>query len=233
MVIAASATRDRRPESVFTVEKLRTVMGGDELGHGKNPLARNTQFELYVAGLFAESGFEVSQGSTDATWRYLGEDLCIEAKRLTSLSRSALDARLSKAAGQIIGDEVHPLFSLARNRGLIAVNVDAYFGDIAEREPAAVSDQMLFDRMNVVRVACAPLAQKHAILGVMVFGYSAHWTMEGPLGVPALEQSYPTMWVHLAGSDPGERLSRKLLERVLKKIEERIAYLQARVPHWT
>lgn len=232
MVISAAATRNQSPTTVFTVDKLQQILGGDELGSGQNQLSRNTQFELYVPALFAETRFEIRRGRTDASWHYLGEEICIEAKRLTALSRSALDARLEKAASQIIGADKHPFLSLAKNRGLIAVNVDAYFGDLSALEPSAVTDQMLFDKMKVVREACAPLASHHAILGVMVFGYSAHWALEGPLGVPAIEQSYPTMWVHLQGSDPGEKLFRTRLEGVLRQIEKHISYLQTRVPVW-
>jgi hypothetical protein len=232
MVIGAAATRNQSSSTVFSVEKLQRILGGDELGHGKNQLSRNTQFELFVPALFAESGFELHKGRTDASWHYLGEEFCIEAKRLSVQSPRALNARLEKAATQIIGPDRHPLLNLARNRGLIAVNVDAYFGDLAALEPSAVSNQVLFDRLSVVREASRPLAAQHAILGILVFGFSAHWTLNGPLGVPTLEQSYPIMWVHLVGSDPGERLWRSRLEGVLKRIEGQISYLQARVPRW-
>jgi hypothetical protein len=78
-----------------------------------NTLARNRQFELYMAALFAHSGFSIELKEPDLKFEHQGTYYGIAAKRISSAKQ--IKKRVQEARSQL---------SRAGLRGLIALSVD-------------------------------------------------------------------------------------------------------------
>jgi len=206
MFILIAAVESDPQTTLFTKAKLAEPILGDDLPRAEGEdHARNTQFELYAAALFAISGFTVKRGEPDARLCYKGEDFGIEAKRVRSLNLGTLEGRLKDAARQITGQSGSLVIQVVRGRGLIAVNLDVYFRDII---PDGDSDRLIleFERsLQTLRRASRVLSDKFGIVGILAFGFAAEWRLPTSSdSVPRLNVVYPTSWQALVGDDPAE-----------------------------
>lgn len=81
-------------------EKLRELLSGCVLARDdQNPLARNIQYELFIAALFSKLGFLVDLREPDIWCKYQDEEFCIAAKRMKS--KRQVHSRLVEADKQI------------------------------------------------------------------------------------------------------------------------------------
>lgn len=110
-----------------TSQKLEEMLGGPEVEeHEKNPIARNTQFELYVTAMLAMGGATVTLAEPDALMLFDSEEVGVAAKRLSSPKQ--LRRRLEEGVKQI---------ERSHRRGFVAMNVDIFVKQMATEEDPA------------------------------------------------------------------------------------------------
>lgn len=207
-MIARAVRRARSP----TDDKLEEMLGGAEIEEDeRNPIARNTQFELYVTAILAMGGATVTLAEPDILMVYDSEEVGVAAKRLSSPKQ--LRRRLEEGLKQI---------ERSGRRGFVAINVDIFVKQMSAREdPAAVGSE--FDkRLAEVHREAGRLAHKTtSLLGVLIFGYAAEWIFsEGEK--PKLDMS--SFQQHLLIADDasenerGERFFRELWARIDERL---------------
>lgn len=169
-----------------------------------NPLARNTQFELYVGATLAMGGARVSIEEPDLALDFLGRRVGIAAKRVRSLPQ--LGRRVDDAVDQI---------RRSGRPGFVAVNVDVLVKNTGA--PSAVI--RLDERLEALAAMDAKLRPVPEVLGSMVFGHDTCWKFGGER--PQVEVGH---FVRFRMTPAGEAEGPKALEflaRVLVKIKER------------
>jgi hypothetical protein len=146
-------------------DKVEMMLSGAETADADaNPLARNTQFELYVAAMLAMGGADVRVAEPDLIMRFLGHDVGIAAKRVRSISR----------VPRIVDEAVAQVTRSARP-GFVALNVD-----VLVRNTGAPADAIRLDeRLSALAAMDAQLRSEPNILGSMVFGYDTQWIFGG------------------------------------------------------
>lgn len=196
LILCAAWLQRRRQRSPFTRDKLNLMMGGPEVAEGRLTLARDTQFELYIAALLCLASAEVESGEPDLRFRYGYEMVGVAAKRVRSRSQDQVQRHIAKAVDQI---------ERSGRRGWIAVNLDSRFMSIrlhGGRSKLLDEFERAFDSIN-------PILARHVhnenVLGVMVYGYTSEWRLTEAGQKPALETSAPFRWVAWV-TDPGEQL---------------------------
>ena len=148
------------------LEKLRTMLGGPDIAADEtNPIARNTQFELYVGATFALGGVSFHLEEPDLSFEYLGTTTGIAAKRVRSPAQ--LGKRVKEAAEQI---------QSTGRPGFVAVNVDAII-KVTGASPTVGT--ALDQRLPTLKRVDADLAGRPEVLGLIVFGHEATWDFEG------------------------------------------------------
>ena len=97
--------------------KLREMLGGQDIeDQEKKPIARNTQFELFVAALMTMGGATVLLGEPDIRMKNGLLDVGIAAKRLSSPQKRAFLDRVQEGGRQILRQG---------GEGFVAVNIDS------------------------------------------------------------------------------------------------------------
>jgi hypothetical protein len=231
MVILIAAVEAEPATTVFTRDKLQLAISGAATANESKTVGRDTQFELYVPALFAISGFAISRGAADALWTFAGEELEIEAKRMTSASEDKLRDNLEKAAGQIMGPKSESAIEVVRARGIIAVNIDVHVATVPAAESKAELIREIAARFDALDRAGRTLIKHHGLVAVLAIGCVAHWELEVD-GHPAnhLAVSYPLRWVSLVGEDIAEKASVQRFYGAIEAIERRVDELQFKVP---
>jgi hypothetical protein len=148
--------------------KVSAMMGGHEFeAQDSNCIPRNTQFELYVLALFIMGGATVSLEEPDLRLLYGAEQVGVSVKRLRSPKQ--LRRRVMEAANQI---ESHGL------RGFVAVNYDLFtvgVGGPEDLEDIAERGRRFEEALSPVYALTHAFAERPSVMGLMNFGYSAHW----------------------------------------------------------
>lgn len=193
-VIAAAAGRCvGRRDAPFTVDKLRLIIGGADLvSQDKNKLARNTQFELYVAAMLVHGGAEVQLGEPDLRLLYCGEFVGVAVKRLNTRNPDKIDENVKKAAEQI-GEHA--------GKGFVAINIDILYRGAKRPASGEQRYKMFSERVaEVVAAGRKRLSAAKHVKGLFVFGHVTAWGFDGE--TPAIETSYPTSFLMI--SDEGD-----------------------------
>jgi hypothetical protein len=148
--------------------KVSTMMGGHEVEEqDTNSIHRNTQFELYVLALFLMGGATVSLGEPDLRLLYGSEEVGVSVKRLRSPKQ--LRRRVMEAADQIESQHLN---------GFIAVNFDLFtvgVGGPQDAENVASRGRQFEEALSPVYALMHEFADRPSVLGLMNYGYSAHW----------------------------------------------------------
>ena len=163
------AVNPRGAQADLGREKLRAMLGGPEVeGDEKNPVARNTQFELYVGAVLSLGGVSLDLAEPDLTFHYLGRMTGIAAKRVRSPAQLA--KRVKDAVKQV---------QSAGMPGFVAVNVDRLIADTETKLPV---EAVLDERLPAVQIVDSYLHEHQEIRGSLVFGREARWdfTREPP-----------------------------------------------------
>ena len=81
-------------------KEMEELLGGNRIPSAdKNPLARNLQYQLYLASIFSTSGMMVRCEEPDFLFEYMGVTYSVAAKRITS--KSKIEERIKEAEKQI------------------------------------------------------------------------------------------------------------------------------------
>lgn len=149
--------------------KLTEMLGGADIeDEERNPLARNTQFELYVGATFAMGDAWIMLEEPDLRLQYAGRDVGIAAKRIRSPAQ--LRRRTLEAAEQI---------DRAGGGGFVALNLDILVKGMS-LEAVAESERNAFNSyMEPLHKVEKELAERHHVLGTLVFANTAQWSFEG------------------------------------------------------
>lgn len=230
MLILVAAMNLRGEPSPFTPGKLGEMLLGSLLPtDGAEDPARDIQFELYVPALLALGGFAVHPGPPDSKVTLFGEQVGVEAKRIRTLNSGTLHSHLRRASRQAVGSRMVGKFEVIEHRGIIAVNLDSYFGHLS---PAANSVDLIaeFEKcLQTLDRETRVLRDKTGILGLLACGYVAGWTSTS-VGNARFDVLYPTRWMSLHGDDPIDRRLAEHLANALERMENRCREIQARVP---
>jgi hypothetical protein len=143
------------------IEKLKTMLGGPDIAADEtNPIARNTQFELYVGACLAFGGVSLHLKEPDLTFQYQGTPTGIAVKRVRSSVQLA--KRAKEAADQIQASGMP---------GFVAVNVDQIM-KLSGASRGVGLDQQVPELAQVE----ADLCERPGVLGLIGFGHRATWT---------------------------------------------------------
>ena len=94
---------------------LRLILGGTRLpSQDSDTRSRDKQFELYVASLFAHSGFSISLDEPDVTFEHRAGWFGIAAKRISSLEQ--IEKRVRQARSQLARNELQGYVALSLDR---------------------------------------------------------------------------------------------------------------------
>ena len=146
---------------------LEVMLGGRDVEDGeKNQIARNTQFELWIASLLTMGGAKVNLAEPDVRLLHEGRDVGIAVKRLASPRIEALIERVKEAESQI---RAHG------GDGFVAVNVDSIVKRrdqidelTAERKQYERFSKKAVELNGSVRVG-------ESLLGLLYFGTTVEW----------------------------------------------------------
>lgn len=101
--------------------ELEQLFSGSRLpAEDTNTLARNLQYQLYLASRFSNSGMEINCVEPDFNFEYEGEIYSVAAKRITS--RNKLIERIKEAEKQILRHDYDGFIAISLDRLLNIAN---------------------------------------------------------------------------------------------------------------
>jgi hypothetical protein len=187
--------------------KLEEMLSGAPMpAVDSNHLARNTQFELYVAALFTMGDVTARLGEPDVLIDYRGTVCGVAAKRVRSLRQAV--RRADEAAEQLMSQ---------RLRGFVAVNVDVLL-TISEGGPGPEST--LAGRLDIVDTIENRMADRDHVLGTITFGRDCLWNFTGERPRADVSHSYRFTTHRRADSD--EAGGREFFDRMMARIDRRM-----------
>jgi hypothetical protein len=221
IITYAATLRRRRATSPFTVEKLQTMMSGPTTGDGRNPLPRNTQFELFVAAMLVLGSLEVKSGEPDLRLLYGRELIGVAVKRLVSLSEDQVDRNFRDAISQIERSGL---------RGVIAVNVDSRFTGAVSHLTDDERITAFEESFNSVGRIFEPYREPNPnVLGYLAFGYLSEWVSDAGNGNrPGLFTHTPFRWFSWPNTDSETELARAFSDAWQRRVESHLERISSR-----
>lgn len=164
--ITRALGRPDRPLRPLLLQKLGIMLSGAEIeDEDRNPLARNTQFELYVRAVMVMGDVPVRLEEPDLRIWYVDLEAGIAVKRVRSMSQ--LMGRVDEAVDQIETSGVP---------GIVAVNVDLILKAFGT---GTVETAQLDERLAVLQEVDARLAARDSVLGSLIVCRDAEWRFGG------------------------------------------------------
>jgi hypothetical protein len=194
-VIVWAAEERKRRVNAFPNDRLARLLEGAELpSDDRNPLARNTQFELYVGASLVLGGLEALPSEPDYRTVYWGETIGIPAKRLTSVKPETLRGQLRAGARQLA---THGL------RGLVALSLDPWVDDLSG-DTAEEVGQKFNTQIQLAHQKLQEQSEKRAVMGAIIFANWSQFRFDAEK--PVLDWRTPTQII--AFTDTQEELDR-------------------------
>ena len=209
-IIARALGRPGRQLSREHLRKLEEMLSGADTPEAeRNPLARNTQFELYAAASFTMGDVAVTLGEPDLIFDYHGAPLGLAAKRVQSFRQAPRRAR--EAADQI---------AASRRPGVVAVNVDVLLrrSDIGPGPEATLAE-----RLQVVQEIERTMAERPEVLATMTFGRDCIWDFSAER--PSVQLSHSVRFAVHPRAPEDEKVAREFFDRMMSRIDERLENL--------
>lgn len=168
-----------RTTSKYHTDKLEQILSGATTASGdRNPIARNTQAELYTAAVMTARDLTVTHGEPDLRLKYIrGGDVGIAVKRIGSISQ--LDKRVKQGIKQI---------KSAGGKGFVALNVDLLVEGIELSTEEEGRGAQFHQAVTAVHDAYEKHGDDPAFLGLLVFGYLPRWEDEDGKRVLGMHQ---------------------------------------------
>jgi hypothetical protein len=209
-IISRSLGRPGRELSLQRLRKLEEMLSGADVANAdRNPLARNTQFEMYAAAFFTMGDVGVTLAEPDLVFDYLGAPRGLAAKRVQSFRQAPRRAR--EAADQIAATGVP---------GVVALNVDV----LLNRSPGGPGpESTLAERLEVVGEVERLMAERQEVMATMTFGRDCIWDFTGPR--PAVELSHTIRFTVHPRAAGDEEAARSFFDRLNARIDERMENL--------
>ena len=209
-IIARSLGRPGRALSDLQRRKLKEMLSGaDTEDTEKNPLARNTQFELYTAATLIMGDVGVQLAEPDLRLQYFAEKVGIAAKRVQSLKQ--LVRRAKDGAQQL---------RRSRIRGFVALNVDLILKTDGRGQ---CTTEQLDERVVALREVDEVLSREPGVLGSLAFARDAVWRFDGPK--PGLSMSHTHRFAVYASVEADRDRAERFWASARARIDERLQAL--------
>ncbi len=148
------------------LSKLEMMLSGaDTEDDEENPLARNTQFELYSGATLVMGDVRTRLAEPDLRADYLGIEIGIAAKRVRSAKQ--LTKRAKDAVDQIRGSGLP---------GIVALNVDLL---LRKTGTGDLDTEQLDERLAALKEVDKLLSEHEEVLASLVFARDAVWQFGG------------------------------------------------------
>lgn len=211
--IIARATRT--PSGTITDthrRKLEMILSGRDTPDETNSIARDTQFELYIASLFAMAGIPVRIGEPDLLIFLGEEEVGIAAKRVKTTKQ--IHKRVKHAIEQI---------RRSARRGIIAVNADLLLKDTGLADSVAERGRAFDERLRMVHRLDDRLVGEEEVAGRVVIGRTSIWRFNE--GRPELEMPMFRQYRFFANSDEEEEKWSEFVVELERRISSRMQNL--------
>lgn len=154
--------REKFPNELL--QWLPTVLSGSHLPLEADTKARDKQFELYIAALFANSGFPVSLCEPDVRFEHEGKTYGIAAKRVSS--KRKIEKRVREGIKQLEKSGLRGLLTISADR-LLSMPIPRVVAANEEALDQAGTD-LVEEFLKQYSKKIALHIRSHAILGVAV-----------------------------------------------------------------
>lgn len=206
-IVARGLGKPGRPLSGVLVAKLETMLSGANTeDEDRNPLARNTQFELYTGATLIMGHVPTRLDEPDLRVDYLGLDVGVSAKRVRSAKQ--LMKRAREAVEQIEN---------SGTLGIVALNVDVLLKAVGT---GTADTHQLDERLAGLREVDDLLVRHEAVLGSLVFARDAEWHFGGER--PIFNFSTTHRFVTYPRTAEQEKRGKEFWRRVQERIDQRI-----------
>jgi hypothetical protein len=210
VITNAAVERRFRVNTPFRLDVIGTALhGADVAREDRNPLGRNTQFELYVAAVLCLGRAEVNPGEPDLRLLYWGKDTGVAAKRMGSAQPRSIAKRVLEGARQI---------ARSGTDGFVAVNIDILFIGVELGDEIPQRWEQL-NRQTAVAVDAIMrrLGPRRDVKGVLLFGHAAQWDLSA--SPPAYAASYPLSYHLIADGLQDEERGREFFSGLTARID--------------
>jgi hypothetical protein len=148
-----------------TLRKVQDMVTGALLGRSDlNTIGRNTQFELFVATLFAIGGVKIFGSEPDLRFRMYEQERGLAVKRVRSAKK--LRANVSDGARQLAKNGVD---------GLIVVNVEPFLDGLTTEGGAETAGRRFNERVAPLHNLFPRYQHKPRVLGIIGAGTVPEW----------------------------------------------------------
>lgn len=209
MIARAIGKRGRvlSPVELFKLESM--LSGADTENEDRNPLARNTQFELYVAANLVMGGVSTRLAEPDLRFDYNGLEVGLAAKRVRSSKQ--LVKRAKDAVRQIRNSGIP---------GFVALNVDVLLKAVGGNP---TSTEQLDDRLVAIKQINGILSQHEGVVGSLVFARDARWEFGDEK--PSFSCSTTHHYKFYCGTDAEKIRAEEFWRNAEQRIDERLQTL--------
>lgn len=210
-IIARALGKPGRALEPLELSKLETMLSGaDTEDEDRNPLARNTQFELYAAATLVMGDVSIRFAEPDLRFGYNGVERGLAAKRVRSPKQ--LVKRAKEAVRQIRNSGIP---------GFVALNVDVLLKAVGG-EPT--NNQQLDDQLELIKEVETILSKSDdVVVGSIVFARAARWEFGGEK--PGFSCSTTRRYEVYGGTEPEKIRAAKFWSKVEQRIDERLPSL--------
>jgi hypothetical protein len=192
------------------VERLSKALEGPLLPAASGDIARDTEFELTVAGLMTMGGVGVGLGGPDAIAAYPDGDVGLAAKRISSLAK--VRRRISKGVKQLAKDG---------GRGFVVLNVERQLADVAPTDDVLKASEAVFDEAKrQAEAVYRSRTDPSPFIGIIGIGFQVTWDLGK---VPPMSGIELFLRMHVVSKDPSDRaVARIFWDHLSANIDARI-----------
>jgi hypothetical protein len=209
-VITRCFARDNNEIEKGIMVKIEVMLGGaDKEEEDRNSIARDTQFELYVASTLMMGGIMVQFDEPDLRFHYGEELMGVAVKRLKSPKQ--LEKRVKAGVAQL---------EKSTKRGFIAVNLDMFLKKV--RLVGEDSDRFAqFDKSNIPFLKLEPLLEQNPmVIGILAFGSTSSWVFGE--GKPQMDSSNFHRFVSYSDDPEEKEFGQMFLNNLISNIRMRL-----------
>jgi hypothetical protein len=207
-IVARALHRLNRTRDAILLSKLQTMLSGaDTDEEDKNPLARNTQFELYVGATLAMGGVQTRLAEPDLRIYYCGKEIGIAAKRVRSVKQ--LIKRAKDAVNQIKASGLP---------GIVALNVDVL---LRKTGTGDLGTEQLAERLAALTEVDQMLSKYEEVFTSLIIARDAVWQFGGrkPSWGMAIWHRFHLYPRTAEQCEPGEKFWRAVMKRINARIK--------------
>ncbi len=211
LILRACSKKGISPTQAQKLEQM--LFGAETVAADSNPLARNTEFELYVGALLTMGGGTVRLAEPDVRLRNGLMEAGIAAKRLTSPKKFHERIREGEKQIQRLGE-----------RGFVAVNIDTIVRNLDPDRELGDPDARFSDFLSHVECLDASITSSADVLGILYFGHTREYDFSKP---KPITRTFSFRSFRISGEIDQETQEGWMyrFQRIYDKIDERLQAL--------